>query len=433
MNNQTIYGEAVVMRAPFSYATYGPLYYAALGIGLKVAGLAFWPGRLLSVLSTFGSSFILYSLAGRLTKSKLAPLLSVSVFLMSPPVWSYGTVQRVDAVAVFFSVLCFALIFTSTDNKYLLALAGCLAGVAFLLKPTVVSVSLAVVTSLLLYKRFKHLFIFIAGEAVVVLAGMLFILGRNYPDYTFNQQVNAETAFSPSVFISVLRVMIEHQSVLLGVILCLFFVFNKHALPKSFSAFFLLCYLALALLISMMTSFRIGAAVNYYFEFSFVAALCAGTGFSYARTTQPPALVMLLVCVLLGADLMFRLHYSVRNGLLVTMRKTAMHEQVVDDLRNLVPQAEPVASFYPDLVLRAGGLLFFNDMELYLRGPEKITSVFSSYLAERKLGAYITTESTAIDGYTRIDRKTLEPSYPPRGDFVPGPFLYVRDDLLKRD
>src|SRR5712692_11777685 len=49
---ETVFGRDVVLDEPYLFAGYGPLYYAVLGLLLRFAGIVFWPGRLLSAIST---------------------------------------------------------------------------------------------------------------------------------------------------------------------------------------------------------------------------------------------------------------------------------------------------------------------------------------------------------------------------------------------
>jgi hypothetical protein len=95
-------------RPPYQMANYTPLYALAVAPAVALGGPSFFPGRLLSLLSTVLTAGCIALTAARLGGASaggrrgapLAGALAGLLYLAGYPVWAWGALQRVDAFAV---------------------------------------------------------------------------------------------------------------------------------------------------------------------------------------------------------------------------------------------------------------------------------------------------------------------------------------------
>jgi hypothetical protein len=87
---------------PFAVETYPPVYQALCAVGVKLCGVSFAFGRVLTCLSTLGIAGLIWAMLRRAGISRFAAALAPVLFLAAPPIASWwGCVMRVDMTAVF--------------------------------------------------------------------------------------------------------------------------------------------------------------------------------------------------------------------------------------------------------------------------------------------------------------------------------------------
>lgn len=430
-SGRPIYGQPLVMRPPYFYAAYGPLYYLVLGSLLKLTGLAFWPGRLLSLLATAATAWLLYRAVNRRQKTMAGGLLAATLLIMSPAAWSFGFIQRVDALGVFCTTLCVILVWSAAERQRHFLFAGAAAGLAFLVKPTLIAAGLAVIICLITARAFKELRAFLIGGTVILAAGVAALLATDNAGYVFNQLVNAQTPFSFRLVVSIVRELIQSHVVIAALAVGGARLFQTDLRNRQVANLLPITYLIIAGGLALMGCGKMGAAVNYFYEFFVALALCAGLVISKLERARNAAylLTALFLLISLSGELALKCNYFIKGYLFVTFSKASLHEKIVQDLREYVPPGEPVASAYPDLVLRSGHPLYFNDITVYTLGPDQLCSQLASCLAERRLAAYISMDYRTIPGYRLVRGPVDEPAPPASRQFVRGPLLYLREDL----
>src|SRR5262249_50698185 len=88
------------LQPPYIASTYGPLYYALIGLGLKLFGPQLWFGRALSIAAAIAAVLCLNRIAHLLTGSaRLATLAAVS-FGAQFPLQAWIGFQRPDMPAL---------------------------------------------------------------------------------------------------------------------------------------------------------------------------------------------------------------------------------------------------------------------------------------------------------------------------------------------
>jgi hypothetical protein len=90
---------------PYQMANYPPLYPAAAAVGVKLLGIQFFTGRLISLLSTLGTGIAVALVASTLGAGGRGAVVGGLLYFVAHPVWNWGAYQRVDALAVFLELL----------------------------------------------------------------------------------------------------------------------------------------------------------------------------------------------------------------------------------------------------------------------------------------------------------------------------------------
>ncbi len=99
---ETIYADPA--GPPWLVANYTPLYTALNAIAVAVFGPQLWSGRLISLLCTVGTGLLLARVARRLGARHSVAALAPLMLWSSHVVWLYGTLVRVDPLAMLLSV-----------------------------------------------------------------------------------------------------------------------------------------------------------------------------------------------------------------------------------------------------------------------------------------------------------------------------------------
>lgn len=85
---------------PWLVANYPPVYPGLVAVGIKVFGLQYRFGRILSLLGILAAAWALYLLVSRQTENRIAAWAAGLSWLASYPVYSWGTHHRVDSVGI---------------------------------------------------------------------------------------------------------------------------------------------------------------------------------------------------------------------------------------------------------------------------------------------------------------------------------------------
>jgi hypothetical protein len=96
-----------VDRPPYIIASYEPAYYLISALGVKLFGLSFWWGRLVSCLSVVLTALFAGLIAWDRTKHRFASFLAGGTVLAMPHFMVWATLMRVDALALAFAVAGF--------------------------------------------------------------------------------------------------------------------------------------------------------------------------------------------------------------------------------------------------------------------------------------------------------------------------------------
>jgi hypothetical protein len=91
-------------QPPYIASTYGPAYYAIIGVGLKLFGLQLWFGRAVSIAAAVAAALCLARIAFLLTGSARLAALAAIAFCAQFPLQDWIAFQRPDILALAFSL-----------------------------------------------------------------------------------------------------------------------------------------------------------------------------------------------------------------------------------------------------------------------------------------------------------------------------------------
>lgn len=99
------YDESRWLAPPFVIVHYTPLYYWVTALAVRGLGTEFMAGRLVSTLATLGVAVVAGRIAHRKTRSISMGIAAAGLWLSFYQVTFWGTIQRVDALAILFESL----------------------------------------------------------------------------------------------------------------------------------------------------------------------------------------------------------------------------------------------------------------------------------------------------------------------------------------
>jgi hypothetical protein len=194
---------------PYQMANYTPLYPLAVAPAVAAWGPTFFPGRLLSLLSSLFTAAAVAFCAGRLSAGRrgagAAAAVAGLLYLAGYPVWAWGALQRVDAFAVgleWAGIALFVAALTAGGGVSARGGRGRLAGAARLTLPlflaavyarqTVVAGAVAVYGTLLLLRPRLGLSLTVAFGAagVAVFAALQALTGGQFRRHIVDGNLN---------------------------------------------------------------------------------------------------------------------------------------------------------------------------------------------------------------------------------------------------
>lgn len=427
-SGQPIYGPNVALNEPFLYSCYGPVYYLIVGAGANLFGPSFLPGRSLSLCATIATALVIYRILRRRVDAHSA-VIAALVFLTLPTSWTFGTLQRVDAFAVFMSSLSFLLAVDGTRRPMLLA-AGAIATVTFFCKASSVSVGVSAMLWYLADKRYRDACLFILGAGAVAAILLIWLEATGNSGYWWNLQATNSVPFSRQLATTHLRSWfgLPLVSALVALTACLALPGSESGREGSAKPFLLFALVSGC--VAILTCFRVGSSLNYFQEFGMALCLVSGLalGSFHAKQGESAQFVLVLLSVALVLDFGLQKTAYIRGRFLIPEAKKEIHARLVQDLRKIGSANGGVAGEYNQATLLAGMEVFFNDLGIYESGPEPMRRLWSDWLSSNRLAAFIFNGDGHYAGY----RLCPGYGYSDKNSTVGasgGPFLYVREDL----
>lgn len=281
-----VYGQALrivsgeplyqpVDSPPFTVAAYTPLYYWLAGALQLVAGVGWWPGRLLSLATGVTTAVLVGVTAGRRSGgvwvAAFAGLLFLALAFPGPFPWL--GLYRVDLVGVALSVAAVALLTRSTATRAVVA-AGVLAGLAMLCKQTFIAAVLA--GTLWQWRDWPKAGAFFGSALLTVAIPCLALELTTNGAFLENTVVANVTPFHPSIAAGLLPIFLATQW--LPLLLTLVYLAVQRPWQRHGDTWLVVLYWGLSSVPLVLGIAKIGANVNYWIEFAAATAILAGRG-----------------------------------------------------------------------------------------------------------------------------------------------------------
>lgn len=251
---------------PFAFAAYPPLYYALVGLLLKLTGLSYLPAKLVSFLSSLSIGWAMASLSRRWHGTARGGIWA-AFFLFLIPAFLYNAARsNVQMMAVALSL--WSLVFFLRDRRpETLIISPLLAVLAFYTKQSQVALPLAMAAYLALRKR-NWLPPYLATAAVAGIVLLLWLQAASAGNFFYDTVQLANLAYS---VLQIVPIFLHHAGPL--------FLFMAVALLTSWRRLQagqwepIDFYLACVVMTTLISLGRIGAHGQYVLELLVVTML----------------------------------------------------------------------------------------------------------------------------------------------------------------
>jgi hypothetical protein len=322
---------------PFTIANYPPLYPLAVSLAGRYLGFSYETGRMVSAVATLGCGLALMLIVLQTTGDRVASLVAGALFFSFPYVIFWGSLGRVDMLALAFSLWgIWAAIgwpnsLAGTGVSLLFLLAAIFTRQSYLL-----AAPLAVVVHLATGNWRRALFFALAlGISVLAIGGIL--CWRTEGGFFIHTIVANANTFMPSL---VLSAWLVATIVYAPLIVVIFWEFLHYARQPEKRPWFAIAYLIGGTL-SGLTVGKVGSNVNYLLEWLASMGLLAGIALARWRRELPRAL-----CSLLLLTFSFQILWSLYWGQFVTLGVWSRRA-----LEPEMPQLEEIVCSVPGPVL----------------------------------------------------------------------------------
>ncbi len=268
---------------PYTVTNYPPLYPMAVALVGRLLGFSYATGRIVSVLASFGCGLALFLIVLRLTGDRAAAAVAVGLFLSFPFVVYWGSLGRVDMMALAFSLWGIWAAVLRPDSWKGLGLSLLLLIAAIYTRQSyLLAAPLAVILGLAVRDRRRAL-LFAAGLAAAVLSLFGLLQWRTGGGFYFHTVVaNANPLLIRRAVESMVFTLYRAAPlivVLLPEVLCF-------ARRRESPLWLPVGYLVGGSL-SALTIGKAGSNVNYFLEWVAAASIVVGVGIARWRREMP--------------------------------------------------------------------------------------------------------------------------------------------------
>ncbi|MDW8067654.1 MAG: glycosyltransferase family 39 protein [Anaerolineae bacterium] len=278
---------------PYTVANYPPLYPLAVSLVGRLAGFSYATGRVVSALATLACGIALGFIVLQMTGDRGAAALAGTLFLSFPYVIYWGSLGRVDMLALAFSLwgIWAALRWPDSPAGWGLSLLLLLAAV-FTRQSYLLAAPLAVLVHLAIGNRRRGvLFALAFGMAVLLVGGIL--TWRTGGGFFFHIVIANANAFVPSrmLFTWLNGLFLTVPLIILGLWEC------SHYVRRREVPWLAIAYLGGSTLSGVMVG-KVGSSVNYLLEWVAAIMMLVGIALARWRREVSPSVRWLLVLTL---------------------------------------------------------------------------------------------------------------------------------------
>jgi len=279
---------------PYCISNYPPFYPMVLAPFVKVFGLSFWYGRLLSTLASVGAGIVIGLLVWGTTARKLPAFIAGLSYLSVYYVYDWGMLFRVDALAVFLSILGLLAI----DRGFRMRVYLPLFILSFFTRQTMVAAPLTAFCFLWFNERRREARLFGTGFILcnVLVAAVLAML--THGEFLRHTIIYNANPYELKTVLYFLLHMARYSAFFFALgAFYLFFMIGEQRRGLLFN-FLIFSFL------SGLLSGKVGSASNYWLEF--MCALSWALGLSWAEWTEHPGKVGRALRILFPIMLLFQ-------------------------------------------------------------------------------------------------------------------------------
>jgi hypothetical protein len=419
------YDLTLTQNGPYVMSPYGVFYYAVVGLGFKIFGVQFWFARFISLLSVIVCIVCIGKIIGEITQNRHLAILGGFLFLSLFPVPFWIGVQRPDMLALALALVGMMLALTMTpqgrgSNIIFLILQSLFISAAILTRQTSI-LPVALISAWYLFnRRYLQLTSFLILTAGF-LAFVSFLMNQSsnggyiWQQYVMPSTVHKNFGLALSHLLSLMTTPTIWGAIFLAVLAWVIrgrktaddaSPGQDHRSTLPLRLFF--AYFILSLLLSVVTSSRVGANLNYYLEFSAGLAMIVPLYLSSVANTVTPSrsYLYILIFILLSVSLQ---DVRIFRGEYYRWQALPYYREIVSVIEQKTDKQQPVFSYYPELAVAADRSYYFNDFVQYDGRAPKQHEIFQQVLKSGELGAIVTGYKDTPEGYYKYPLSTPDP------------------------
>ncbi|MEO0227422.1 MAG: glycosyltransferase family 39 protein [candidate division WOR-3 bacterium] len=341
-----------ISEYPYLVVNYPPIYPFLCAIFVKLFGISFIWGRLITFISSILVGFLIYKFLQRET-SKTIAIISALLFISSSYIYKNNPLCRVDMLGLFFS-LCGLYLFLKSNNiglPILFFLFG------LYTKPTFISAPLAVAVFLFLNNK-KRALSFTALMVFFYLIIFFFLNHLTHGEfYKHNFVYNLNTFIFKQALKHYIWMLQNHAILILFSLLYVFYSSSGKKPPV------LVIYFIISSIVALSVG-KIGANMNYFFEMIALSCILTGLGLGKLRSEINERAYNYLSLGALSFQLILFAHMPYLTEPTATKLSRRVAEQV----------SEIVANTDGEIISEDAGLLIKNKKNILFQ-PFEITQL----------------------------------------------------------
>lgn len=257
---------------PFILANYPPVYLFFCAVLVKLFGISFFWGRLVTFLAAILVSLLIYKILRHKTSKEIA-IISAVLFISSSYIYKDTPFMRVDMLGLFFSLFGFY-IFVEKDQKTNSFYSIPFFIISLYTKQTFVGAPIAIALWLFFNQR-KRALVFILFMLLAYAIIFFFINHLTKGEFYRHNVVYNLNIFNPEQGAKYYVRFLQTHSILF--LFSLLFIFDSIR-DKDFSVFSI--YFIVSAIVALSVG-KVGANTNYFFEM--ITLMCVLSGFFLYR------------------------------------------------------------------------------------------------------------------------------------------------------
>src|ERR1035437_5126117 len=403
------YKMNLTTNPPYTMAPYGIAYYGIVGLGLRIIGIQFWFARIISMICVLICSICISKITFHFTGCKNKAMLSIFLFISQFPIQSWIGVQRPDLLALSFSFLGITIALTQNPSgKYLkiillLLVQAFFLGAAILTRQICILPVGVVAGWYFLNKQYTRLIIFLLLIASFLSVVFTWLNKTSDGGYYWQQWLMPGTVeknfeIGKEHFLTFVK-----SPVIIGIIFLTILIWankkNKSEQTTPYTTL-ILVYLIMSFILSAVTASRIGSNINYYLELTAIITLIIPLYIARIENSLASKNIYLLILIFILLSLSFT-GLRICRGEYFRWQALPYFNEIVTTIEQKTPENQPAYSDYPELIVAANRLYFFNDFVQYDGRAPKQHLLFNEVLSSGKLSAIVTASEDTPLGYYR--------------------------------